>query len=205
MWSLAEYRIVFVAVGLMGVVGFSVPSAVMVVRLSGGERFSELYVLGPGHMAEGYPFNVSMGNYYLVYLGVGNHLGSAAYYEVRLKLRNSADALPNATSGVASSLPVLYRYEVFLTDEQTWEGAFNFSFANVVFGENHTVSSVGMIRINDAVVNVTKSAVWEGEDSVNGGYFYQLIAELWLHNATSDGFVFHDRFVTLWLNMTTGF
>jgi len=198
MWSLTEYRYVFVAVGLMGVVGFSVPSAVMVVRLPGGERFSELYVLGPGHMAEAYPFNVSVGNDYLVYLGVGNHLGSAAYYEVVLKLRNSTEALPNATSGVASSLPVLYSYEVFLADGQTWEGALNFSFADVVFGEN--VSSVGMIRINDAVVNVDKSAAW---DNVNNGYFYQLIAELWLYNTTSNGFVFHDRFVTRWLNMTS--
>ena len=200
MWSLMEYRYVFVAVGLIGIVGFSVPSAMMVVRLPGGERFSELYVLGPGHMAEGYPFNVSVGNDYLVYLGVTNHLGNASYYEVVLKLRNSTEALPNATSGAESPLPVLCNYEVFLTDEQTWEGALNFSFADVVFGEN--VSSVGMIRINDALVNVDKSAVW---DNVNNGYFYQLIAELWLYNATSKGFVFHDRFVTLWLNMTTSF
>lgn len=198
MWSLTEYRYVFVAVGLMGVVGFGVPSAMMVVRLPGGERFSELYVLGSGHMAEAYPFNVSVGNDYLVYLGVGNHLGSGAYYEVVLKLRNSTEALPNATSGIASMLPALYSYEVFLTDEQTWEGALNFSFADVVFGEN--VSSVGMIRINDAVVNVDKSAVW---DNVNGGYFYQLIAELWLYNTTSSSFSFHDRYVALWFNMTS--
>lgn len=196
MLSLMKYRYVFVAVGLIGVVGFSVPSAVMVVRLPGGERFSELYVLGPGHMAEAYPFNVSVGNDYLVYLGVGNHLGNAAYYEVRLKLRNSTDALPNATSGVASTLTVLYRYEVFLADEQTWEDALNFSFSNVAFGAN--VSSVGIMRINDAVANVDKSAAW---DNVNGGYFYQLIAELWLYNATSNGFSFHDRYVALWFNM----
>lgn len=198
MWSLVDCRNVFLAVGMIGVIVFSVPSAMVLVRLPGGERFSELYVLGAGHMAEDYPFNVSVGGDNLVFLGVSDHLGSAAYYEVVLKLRNSTEALPNATSGVASPLPVLYSYEVFLTDGQTWEGGLNFSFSDVVFGEN--VSSVGRIRINDAWVNVDKSAVW---DNANNGYFYQLIAELWLYNGTISSFGFHDRYVTLWLNMTS--
>jgi len=197
-WSLVDCRNVFLAVGMIGVIVFSVPSAMVLVRLPGGERFSELYVLGAGHMAEDYPFNVSVGGDNLVFLGVSDHLGSAAYYEVVLKLRNSTEALPNATSGVASPLPVLYSYEVFLTDGQTWEGGLNFSFSDVVFGEN--VSSVGRIRINDAWVNVDKSAVW---DNANNGYFYQLIAELWLYNGTISSFGFHDRYVTLWLNMTS--
>jgi hypothetical protein len=200
MWSIAEYRYVFMAVGLIGVILFSVPSALLVVRLPSGEQFSELYVLGPGHMAEGYPFNVSAGGNYSVYLGVEDHLGSAAYYEVVLKFRNSSEPLPNTTSGVASPLPELYSYEVFLTDGQTWEGALSFSFSDVTFGMN--VSSVGRILINDALVNVNESALW---DDVNNGYFYQVFAELWLYNATSNSFDFHNQFVSLWLNMTTGF
>ena len=200
MWSIAEYRYVFVAVGLIGVILFSVPSALLVVRLPSGEQFSELYVLGPGHVAEGYPFNVSAGGNYSVYLGVEDHLGSAAYYEVVLKFGNSSELLPNTASGVASPLPALYRYEVFLTDGQTWEGAFSFSFSDVTFGIN--VSSVGRILINNAWVNVNERALW---DDVNNGYFYQVLAELWLYNSTSNSFGFHNRFVSLWLNMTTGF
>jgi hypothetical protein len=200
MWSIAEYRYVFVAVGLIGVILFSVPSALLVVRLPSGEQFSELYVLGPGHLAEGYPFNVSAGGNYSVYLGVEDHLGSAAYYEVVLKFGNSSGLLPNTASGVASPLPALYRCEVFLTDGQAWEGALSFSFSDVTFGMN--VSSVGRIQINGAWVNVNESALW---DDVNNGYFYQVFAELWLYNATSNSFGFHNRFVSLWLNMTTGF
>ena len=198
MWSLADCRHVFMTVGLIGVMAFTVPSILAFVRLPGGERFSELYVLGAGHMAEDYPFNVSVGGDNLVFLGVSDHLGTTAYYEVVLKLRNSTEALPNATSGFASPLPALYSYEVFLTDGQTWEGGLNFSFSDVAFGEN--VSSVGRIRINDAWVNVDKSVVW---DNVNNGYFYQLIAELWLYNAAISSFGFHDRYVGLWLNMTS--
>jgi hypothetical protein len=185
---------------LVGVLGFTVPSAMLFVHLPGGERFSELYVLGPGHMAEGYPFNVSAGKDYLVYLGVGNHLGRAAYYEVAVKLRNSTEPLPNATSGTPSPLPALYSYDVFLTDGQTWEDALNFGFDDVVFGLN--VSSVGRLRVNGAWANVNESAAW---DSVNGGYYFQVFVELWLYDAASNSFGFHNRFVSLWLNMTTGF
>lgn len=196
MLSLGDCRYAFIVVGLIGVLVFNVPSLMMFVHLPGGERFSELYVLGPEHMAEGYPFNVTASGDYLVYLGVGNHLGHSAYYEVMLKLRNSSEALPNATSGVASPLPVLYSYEVFLTEGQTWEGALSFSFAGVTIGVNE--SSVGRVRINDAWINVGKSTTWDNE---NGGHFYQLIIELWLYKATNSSFEFHDRYVGIWLNM----
>lgn len=195
--KLEDYKVIFVAVGLVGILLLASPALALVLHLPAGEKFSELYILDPEHMAEDYPYNVSAGGEYLVYLCVGNHLGNAAYYEVLVKLRNSSDALPNATLGVASELPVLYRYEAFLADGQTWEGALNFSFSNVSFGEN--MSSVGMMRFNDAWVEVNKNAVW---DSENNGYFYQLVSELWLYKTTSDSFSFHDRFVTRWLNMT---
>jgi hypothetical protein len=108
--------------------------------------------------------------------------------------------LPNATSGVPSPLQALYSYDVFLTDGQTWEDALNFSFHDVLFGVN--VSSVGRLRVNGAWANVNESAAW---DSVNGGYFYEVFVELWLYDAESNSFGFHNRFVSLWLNMTTGF
>jgi hypothetical protein len=197
--KLEDYRVIFAVVGLVGVLLFASPTLGLVLHLPGGEKFSELWVLGPGHMAEGYPHNVYAGGEYLVYLGVGNNLGSAAYYEILVKLLNSSNALPNATSGVASELPVLYRYEVFLADGHVWEEPLTFSFADVVFSEN--VSYVGRVRINDGWVGVDKSAVWDNETN---GYFYQLIMELWLYDAASGSFAFNDRFVTLSLNMTMG-
>jgi hypothetical protein len=197
MWSLDDCRLVFIAVGLVGVLVCSVPAASVFVRLPGGERFSELYVLGPGRMAEDYPFNVSAGASYMVYLGVVDHLGGAAYYEVCVKFRNASESLPNGTSVEPSPLPVLYTYRVFLTDGQAWEGALSFGFDDVVFGEN--VSLVGKVLVNDAVVGVDKVAVWDG---VNNGYYYQFVVELWLYSATSRSFGYHNRFVSLWLNMT---
>ena len=197
MFALQNYKILFIIVGLIGTLLFAIPSLALTVQLPGGERFSELYVLGPTRMAEGYPFSVSAGGSYLVFLGVGNHMGEAEYYRAVVKFRNVSEPLPNATEGVASSLPVLYAYEVFLSDGQVWEGALNFSFSDVVFGQN--VSSVGRMRVNDVWVNVDKMAVW---DETKNGFYYQLFFELWIYNATVSGFQFHNRWVGLRLNMS---
>ena len=52
------------------------PTLAMVIKIPGGERFSELWILGSDHMAENYPSNVKAQEVYKVYLGVGNHMGS---------------------------------------------------------------------------------------------------------------------------------
>jgi hypothetical protein len=80
---------------------------------------------------------------------------------------------------------------------QVWEGALSFSFSDVVFGQN--VSSVGRMRVNDAWVNVDKSAVW---DETNNGFYYQLFFELWIYNVETGVFQYHDRYCGIWMNMT---
>lgn len=194
MMKLEDYRVVFVAVGLIGVLLFASPVLSLVVRLPGGERFSELWVLGPGHMASDYPFNVSRGGNYLVYLGVGNHLGSSMYYGVEVKFRNASDPLPDNT--VPSSSPVLYEYRVFLSDSQVWEGNLTFSFSDVVFDGNRC--SVGEVRVNNIGFQLGKVTVWDNE---NGGFYYQLFVELWLFNETENSLSYNGRHVSLWLNM----
>ena len=200
MWSLNDWKVVFVAVGLIGVLGFSLFSVALFARAPAGEVFSELYVLGPGHMAEGYPFNVSAGGVYMVYLGVGNHMGGSAYYEVDVKFRNSTESFPNATSGEASPLPVLFRYRVFLSDGNVWEAPFSFSLLDVGFDGN--VSSVGRLDVNGVVVDVEKVSLWDNETQ---GFYYQVFVELWRFNVTTSRLGFDNRFVSLWLNVTQGF
>jgi uncharacterized membrane protein len=69
------------------------------------ERFSELYILGPGKMAEGYASNVRAGETYKIFLRVGNYMGSSAYYALPVKLRSRVEPLPNSTTGTPSPLP----------------------------------------------------------------------------------------------------
>ncbi len=200
MWSLNDWKAVFVGVGLIGVLCFSLFSVVLFAHEPVGEVFSELYVLGPGHMADDYPFSVSQGGVYMVYLGVGNRMGGSAYYEVDVKFRNSTEPLPNATSGEASPLPVVYRYRVFLGDGGVWEAPLNFSLLDVGFAGD--VSSVGKLDVNGVVVGVDKASLW---DSNSSGFYYQVFVELWRYNVTTSILGFDRRFVGFWLNVTQTF
>jgi hypothetical protein len=197
MLKIEDYKVVFASLGLIGVLLFASPTLGLVLRLPSGEKFSELWVLGSGHMAEDYPFNVRENESYLVYLGVDNRLSSSAYYQVIVKFRNESEPLPNETAGVPSSSSPLYWYRVFLQDGESWEQPLTFSFSQVSAAQNRSV--VGGLRVNGVTLSVEKPEVW---DDGNGGYFYELFMELWIYNVASDAFQFHNRFVGLWLNVT---
>lgn len=198
MWNLNEYKRLFYAVALIGLIACFVPNVTMLVSLPAGEKFSELYVLGQDHMAENYPFNVSVGGNYLVYLGVENHLGSSMYYGVEVKFRNASDPLPDNT--VPSSSPALYEYRVFLSDSQAWEGNLTFSFSDVVFDRTQNMCSVGEVRVNNIGFQLGKVTIWDNE---NSGFYYQVFVELWLFNETENSLSYDGRYVSLWLNMTS--
>jgi hypothetical protein len=195
--KLEDCRVIFAAVGLIGVLTFASPTLGLVLHLPGGEQFSELWVLGPGQMAEDYPFNVTAGVNYLVYVGVGCHMGSLTYYVVYVKFRNETEPLPNSTAGTPSALARLYEYRVFLEDGENSDFPLTFSFSNVSFSGNQC--TVGSVTINGVQSSVEESVSW---DTVNHGYYYQLFMELWIYDSASNVPSFNNRFVSLWLNMT---
>jgi hypothetical protein len=197
MLRLEDFRVVFVAVGLVGVLLFASPSLGLVLHFPAGERFSELWILGPGHMAEDYPYSVKAGVDYLVYVGVGNHMGSSVYYGVCVKFRSQSEPLPNATAGSASPLVPLYEYRVFVEDGRSWEAPLTFSFAYV--SQNATYCLVRGISVNGVAFEIDKATSWDAE---NEGFFYGLFVELWIYNVASDSLQYHDRYVSRWLSMT---
>ena len=197
--NLEEYRTLFAA-GTLGLILMAVfPTLSLVVPFPrGGERFSELWVLGPNHMAEDYPFNVRVGEEYSIFVGVGNHMGSSSYYTVYVKLRNQTQPLPNATESTPSPLPPLYEFRAFVVDGETWEAPLTFTLLDVSRLDDSCF--VSQMSINGVVFLVDSPSTW---DSENNGFYYQLFFELWLYDVTSRGFRFHDRFVGIWLNVTT--
>jgi hypothetical protein len=197
MLKIEDYKIIFTAVGLVGALLFASPTLSLVFHLPLVEGFSELWILGPEHMAENYPFNVRAEESYLVYIGIGNHMGSSAYYAVYVKFRNQTEPLPDDKAGKPSPLEPLYEYRVFLKDGDSWEFPLNFSFSNISFLDNQSLA--GTIRINDAAFNVDKPALWDANYT---GYYYQLFFELWIYDVEAEAFQFHNRFVGIWLNMT---
>lgn len=191
---LQYYRNLLLAACLIALLLAALPAlSVLVTFPKVGERFSELWLLGPYHMAENYPFNVTAGQPYTVYLGIGNHMGSSAYYAVYVKFRNQTQPLPNATASTPSSLPVLYEIRAFVQEGQTWEKLITFS----VWYQNSSV--VNRLVINDRSVWTNSSTFWDPE---RDGFYYQLFFELWIYDTSSKNFGFHNRFVGIWLNMT---
>jgi len=173
------------------------PTLAMIIRLPSGEPFTEFWILGPGHMAEDYPFNVTAHEVYRVYLGVSNHMGGLEYYKVFVKFRNQTEPLPDSVNGTPSILNPVFEYRMFLRDGEVWEKEFLFSFDNVSFEGNFC--RISNIIVDGYVLNVDKVAFWDEE---NKGFYFQIFFELWIYNATALDFQFHNRFVGLWLNMT---
>jgi hypothetical protein len=195
---LEDYRTIFTVGCLVLVFATAFPGLSVVFSFpKGGETFTELWVLGPGHMAEEYPFNVVVGEEYMVYMGVGNHMGSSQFYNARVKLRTQSEALPNATAGTPSPLPTWYEAMVFVEEGGTWETPLTFSFSGVSFSENRC--RVESVALNEVTFDVDKTVLWDAE---NQGFYCHLFIELWVYGVESDAFEYHNRFVGLWLNMT---
>ena len=173
------------------------PTLAEVVSFPEGEKFSELWVLGSDRMAGGYPFNVSEGGFYEVYLGVGNQMGSLQYYKIYVKFRNMSEPLPNSTVGLPSPLEPVFEYNIFLRNNETWERELSFSFEGASFEGN--TSRVSRVLVGSYAADVNKTAVL---DETSNAFYYQVFFELWIYNAVVSGFQFHNRWVGFWLNMS---
>ena len=196
--NLEEYRTLFVSTSLVLILVATVPVIGLVVPFPGsGESFSELWLLGSTHMAEGYPFNVTIGEKEQVFVGVGNRMGHAAYYVIYVKLRNQTQTAPNSTTSTPSSLAPLYEFRKFVARGDIWEAPVAFSFLEASRSED--TLTVERMSINDMVLTVSSRLAW---DSENNGFFSQLFFELWYYDEDSSNFRYHNRFVGIWLNMT---
>ncbi len=194
--KLNDYKLVFVAVGLIGVLLIASP-ALGNIRLPNGEQFSELYLLGPNHMAENYPFNIAVGQNNSMYVGVTNHIGSSAYYVLYVKLMNQTDLYPNATTGTPSPVTPLYEYRFSVQDGGNWENPLNFSVSNATFSNNQSL--INVLTINNIAFNVNKPAAWDANSTM---FPYQLLFELWIYNVQTSSIEYNNRYVNLQLNLT---
>jgi hypothetical protein len=196
--KLNDYKLIMYAVGVFSILIVALPTITGFISLPTGEQFSELYLLGPEHMAEGYPYNIAPNQDYTIHLGVTNHIGSSAYYLVYVKLLNSTDTLPNALNGTASPTNPIYSYRFAIPDEQTYESPVTFSITNTRTLNNQP--TIGNIQINHEKIEVNKSTARNATTQQSP---YKLIFELWLFNSQSNTTIFNNRYVSLNLNLTS--
>jgi uncharacterized membrane protein len=168
-----------------------------IIAFPEGESFSELWLLQSNHVIESGSLNVSTGKSNTVYLGVANHMGKLEYYKVYVKFRLQNEPLPNSVTEMHSPLEPIFEYHLFLPNNGTWEEEFSFSFKDVSFERN--ISQVSTLSINDRDLNMEKIVVW---DENNMGFYCQMFFELWIYNSITSSFQFHNRYVSLWLNLT---
>jgi len=190
-------RIIFITIGLIGVLLFASPTLSFLVKSPASQEFSELYILGPNHTFENFPFNIKSDVTYSVYLGVVNHMGSSCYYTCFVKIGNESGLLPNATLGTPSPLPARYEYNSFISDGTTWEVPLSFRVSELTLTDE--TSHLFKININGNVFSVNQTSAW---NTAKAGYYYNLLVELWIFNSTFGVSQYHERFVDLALNMT---
>jgi uncharacterized membrane protein len=166
--------------------------------------FSEMWLLGPEHTAGNFPFNITSNTDYQIFLGIGNQLGSCAYYSIQVKFRNQTQPAADSFNLTASSLPSLYRITAFVADKETWELPITLSFA-YTYSENPENVNLSKVNVNTLVFNGHPlslkgySATWDPERE---GFLGNLFFELWIYNDTDGGFQYHQRYTSLWFNMT---
>jgi uncharacterized membrane protein len=197
--NVTKYRVPFFVVVAIVALLVASPAFSRALVYPRTEFFTEMWLLGSGHMAEGYPFNISRGQSYQVYLGIGNQLSYCAYYLVEVKFRNESQPAPDSFNRTSSSLPSLFNVTAFVADEGSWELPVTVSF-DYGFNQSGLEVEFRNMRFNDVVLDLggLKSA-W---NATTIKFYGDLLFELYLFDATSSSFQYHERYVDLKLNMT---
>ena len=201
--NLSEYKVLFIVVTAVVALFVASPVLSRVLVYPRTEFFSEMWLLGPNHKAEGYPYNISRGLNYTVFLGIGNQLGYCAYYVVEVKFRNETQSAPSSFGPIEnrtpSSMPSLFNISAFVADEQNWELPMSFSFDYV--SENRSQVLFHNLTLNDEILGLEGySTAWNSTRTV---FFGNLMFELWIYDAQATALSYHGRFVDLKFNMTT--
>jgi hypothetical protein len=161
------------------------------------EFFTELSLLGPGKMAANYPYNIAINRNYNVFLDITNHLGSYTYYQVQIKFRNETQSAPNSFNRTYSTLPSLYNVAAFVADKESWQLPITFSFNYSFTG----VSSIAFNSIKINGVNLNLAGLSSNRNSTTGVSYCNLVFELWIYNGSTNTFQYHERYLSLLINM----
>ena len=162
--------------------------------------FTEFWVLGSEHSGSDYPYNLTAGENYRVYLGISNQLGYCGYYDIRVKLRNQSQSAPDSLSRTPSSLPAISSIKVFVANNASWEMPVNFSF-DYDYDTGGDQIRFDWLLLNDVSFDINSFSTVRDWDR-GGVFFANLVFELWIYDDAGSSFQYHERFVDLKFNMT---
>lgn len=196
--KLEDYKTILISIGLVFALLIVSSGALVLLPHSSGEQFSELYILGSQGVAADYPYNIVPDRSYTVYVNIGNHVGSLAYYRICVKLLSVSDDLPDVALGIASQAKVLQEKRFCVLDEYVYEYPVAFSISNVSILNSQI--NIGSLKLNENIISLNKVVDW---DSTKSEFPVKLLFELWIYNSQLNKFEFDNRFVYLELNCTS--
>jgi hypothetical protein len=202
--NLDKYRLTFIVVTGIIMLLVASPALSRLLVYPRTEFFTEMWLLGPNHKAEDYPYNVTVGQNYTVYLGLGNHLSYCGYYLVEVKFRNETQSMPTSFGPVEnrtpSSMPSLFNITAFVADEQNWELPLSFSFDYEASLDKSSIVFHSLTLSNQVLSLEGYVAAWNVTRSI---FYGKLVFELWIYDAQATVLSYHGRFVDLKFNMTS--
>lgn len=196
--GLSQYKTLILVVTAALALLIASPSIQQVLVYPQTDHFTEFWMFGPKHDAA-YPANVTADQTYRIYLDITNHLGSTTYYNVEMKLRNQAQPGPDSFNHTSSSLPALSSIAMVAANNQTAETPLDISFQYHV--RNGTTSTLIMDNVTVNGFPLDASATTIDWDKTRGGFYGNLVFELYIYNGTTNAFQYHQRYLSLWLRM----
>jgi uncharacterized membrane protein len=161
------------------------------------EFSTEVWILDSEHKAENYPFNVTSGSSHTLFLGLSNNLGNFSFYQVQMKLRNQNQPGADSYNKTPSSLPSLYNIYASVGNNASWELPVVFSF-DFAFDADGFQAKLNSMIFNGETLHLSDYTVYA--DGL-GRFLVNLFFEVWIYNDEKGVFVYHERYVGLWLNL----
>ena len=158
---------------------------------------TEISLLGSYHNST-YPFNVTAGQNYLLYLDVTDHSGPCSYYTLEVKFRNATQPAPDSFAKTSSALPSLVDMPFCLDSNQAFELPITISLSYTDSNVPNTLEMQSLVVNGFSIVVAQTTLSW---DAKNGGYYGNLFFELWIFNGTTNSFQYDQRYVSLWFNL----
>jgi uncharacterized membrane protein len=197
--ALQQYKTLFLVVTLVLALFIASPAIRQLAVAPQMTSLTELSLFGPYQNAT-YPYNVTVGQNYPLYINVANHLGTTAYYLIEVKFRNQTQSAPDSFNHTSSNLQSLGNIAFCVANNQALQLPVNVSFRYQLDGYTENRLDMQDVIVNGFPLSVSSTNIaW---DPQNLGYFGNLIFELWIFNDTNNAFQYNQRYVSLWLNLT---
>lgn len=162
------------------------------------ELYTELWILYSNHKTENYPFNIERNTEYNMFLGIANHLGSSANYQVQLKLRNSTQPTSESSTLNPIDSPPIHTFTMIVAENETWVLPVTVSF-DYTYNPVQQKINFESLTFNGDAFNIETYIV--SLDGDRNGYYENLLFELWVQNDDAGSFEYNKRYVGLWFKI----